>query len=303
MSAHLEKKASSQASFFAVIRRLFHSIPPIPSDITLAGKTALVTGANVGLGLECCRDFLKLRPARLIMAVRSLKKGDAAAQSLRADFPDTEIDVWEVNLVSFASVQAFAARCDKELDRVDVAVLNAGFGTAKFARAEEGRRRELTLQVNYLSTALLALLLLPKMRPTVSSPDPGRLTIVSSDAALGMKLKDPGSGTILDSLDKPERFSGFLQYSYSKLLITMFTTKLAQVVDPAEVIINSCNPSATKGTGFLVNIESVFVKALMGAWMSFMGRTTVEAARAYVLSSLVLGKESHGSFTDWEIRA
>ena len=303
MSSQLEKKASSQAGFLAVVRRLFHTIPPVPSNITLSGKTALVTGSNVGLGLECCRYFLALRPARLIMAVRSIKKGEAAAQTLRIEFPGTEIDVWEVNMVSFASVQAFAARCNKELERVDVAVLNAGFGTAKFVRAEEGRHRELILQVNYLATALLALLLLPKMKPTVASPDPGRLTIVSSDAALGMKLKDPGSGTVLDSLDKPESFSGFLQYSYSKLLITMFTAKLAEVVDPAEVIINSCNPSATKGTGFLVNIESGLVKTLLGTWMSLMGRTTAEAARAYVFSSLVLGKESHGSFTDWEVRA
>jgi NAD(P)-dependent dehydrogenase (short-subunit alcohol dehydrogenase family) len=303
MSAQLEKQASSQGSFLCNARRLFHTVPPVPSDVDLVGKTALVTGSNVGLGLECSRYFLKLRPSRLIMAVRSIKKGEAAAENLRAEFPSTEIDVWELDMVSFRSVQAFVARCNKELDRLHVAVLNAGFGTAKFVRAEEGRRRETTLQVNYLSTALLAILLIPKMKPTVPSPDPGRLTIIASDAGLRPIIKNPVEGGILDSLDKPEAFQGFLQYCYSKLLITMFTAKLAEFVDPDDVIINSTNPNATKGTAFLSREGPGIIKTIIGTWMNLMGRPVVEAARIYVHASLVLGKESHGSYTEWDIRA
>lgn len=303
MSAQLGKQASSHARMFSSQRRLFHTIPPIPPNIDLAGKTALVTGSNIGLGLECCRYFLELRPSRLIMAVRSLEKGEAAARGLRAEFPDTEIDVWELDMLSFRSVQAFASRCDKEAGRLHVAVLNAGFGTVKFTRVEEGRHRESTLQVNYLSTALLAILLIPKLKSTVSSPDPGRLTIVGSDAGLGLVLKDPGNGGILDSLDRPETFSGFPQYAYSKLLVAMFTAKLAEAVDSDDVIVNCCNPSATKGTGFLVNVDSSLLKTLLSIFMNLMGRTAAEAARIYVHASLVLGKESHGSYTEWDIRA
>jgi hypothetical protein len=86
MSLHLEKQASFQAGFLDNFwRQTFHSIPPIPAGIDLAGKTALVTGSNGGLGLECARHFLKLRPSLLILAVRSLQKGEAAAVGLRAD--------------------------------------------------------------------------------------------------------------------------------------------------------------------------------------------------------------------------
>jgi len=303
MSAQLEKQAPSQASFRSVARGLFNTIPPIPPSITLAGKTALVTGSNVGLGLECCRYFLKLGASRLIMAVRSLKKGEAAASGLRDEFPDAQIDVWQLDLESFASVQAFAARCEGQVDRLDVAVLNAGLGKMNFERAKEGRHRETTLQVNYLSTALLAILLLPKLKPTVPSPEPGRLTIVSSDAGLGVKLADPGEGGIIDSLDKPKGYQGFAQYAYSKLLITMFTARLADIVDPDDVIINCCNPSATKGTGFVGSLDAGLGKTLLGLWLSLMGRTAVDAARIYVHASLVLGKESHGSFTDCVIKA
>ncbi|KAB5515175.1 hypothetical protein GE09DRAFT_980120 [Coniochaeta sp. 2T2.1] len=304
MSAQLEKQAPSQASFLSIVRRLFHTIPPVPFNITLAGKTALVTGSNVGLGLECARHFLTLRPKRLIMAVRSLKKGEAAAQALRAEFPDTDIDVWELDMSSFRSVQAFAARCCKELDRLDVAVLNAGMGSARFVRAEEGRKREITLQVNYLSTALLAILLLPVLKPTSTSRYPGRLTVVSSDAGLGVKLKLPEEGSsILDSLDDPHTFSGFPQYAISKMLLTTFIARLAEAVDPDEVVVNVTNPSATKGTAFLTQIDGGLVKTLLEAWMSWFGRSAEEAARIYVHAALVLGRESHGSYTEWDVRA
>lgn len=302
MSAHLAKQAASKAGFLPTFRNLFKTVPPIPDDISLAGKTVLVTGSNVGLGLECSRYFLQLRASRLIMAVRTINKGEVAAEGLRAEFPDAQIDVWQLDLESFASAQAFAARCEKELDRLHVVVLNAALGKMKFERAKEGRKREVTLQVNYLCTALLAVLLIPKLKPTVSSPDPGRLTVVASDVGLGVKLKEPVDGFILDPLDKPETYQGFPQYAYSKFLITAFIAKLAEAIDPDEIIINVTNPSATKGTGFLVSIDSGIIKTILGTWLSLMGRPAVDAARIYVYASLVLGKESHGSYTEWDIR-
>jgi NAD(P)-dependent dehydrogenase (short-subunit alcohol dehydrogenase family) len=310
MSLHLEKQASFQAGFLDNFwRQTFHSIPPIPAGIDLAGKTALVTGSNGGLGLECARHFLKLRPSLLILAVRSLQKGEDAAVGLRADFPVARIEVWQLDMESFRSVPAFAVRCERELDRLHVAVLNAALGKLRFERVEEGCRRETTLQINYLATALLAILLLPKMKASASSSssssssEPGRLSIISSDAALGARIEDPGEGEVLDSVDRPEDFDGFKQYSRSKLLITMFCARLAEAVDPDEVIINCCNPGAVKGTAFLREVESWFVKMAFGLKHTIMGRTAVDGARTYVHSSLVLGKESHGSFTDWLIKA
>lgn len=304
MSANLEKQASFQASFLHnVQRQIFQRVPPIPPDINLTGKTALVTGSNVGLGLECARQFLRLNPSHLIMAVRSLQKGDEAAKPLREEFPGVKIDVWQLDMASYRSVQAFAARCDKELDRLHVAVLNAGLGKLKFQRTEEGSQCETTIQVNYLSTALLAVLLIPKMKPSPSSPEPGRLTIITSDAALGVKLDDPGQGGYLDAMDRPENFQGFPQYSKSKLLITMFAARLAELINPDEIIITCCNPGPVKGTAFLRDVDSWIVRSVMGLLWNTLGRTMEDGARTYVHSSLVLGKESHGSFSDWLIRA
>lgn len=305
MSAQLGKQASSEAGIlFNVRRQLFSSVPPLPPGIELIGKTAIVTGSNVGLGLECARHLLRLQTSRLIMAVRSLQKGKIAARGLLTDFPDAKIEVWEIDMESYRSVQAFVARCEQELDQLHIVVLNAGLGKIKFERVEEGSRHETTIQVNYLSTALLATLLVPKLKASAaSSSQPGRLTIITSDSALGVKLEDPGEGGLLDSFDRPEKFDGFGQYAKSKLLITMFTARLAEAVDPDEIIINCCNPGPTKGTAFLSNVNSILIKAAFGLLFALLGRTAEDASRMYVHSCLVLGTESHGSFTDWLVRA
>ncbi|KAI4599101.1 hypothetical protein KJ359_002058 [Pestalotiopsis sp. 9143b] len=306
MSAQLESRALFQATItHGFWKQVFTSVPPIPLGLDLAGKIILVTGSNVGLGLESVRQFLKLRPSRVIMAVRSLEKGEAAAAVLRVEFPVANIQVWEIDMASFRSVQDFTARLERDLNggRLHIAVLNAGLSKLRFERAEEGSHRESTIQVNYLATALLALLLLPLMRPTTSSPEPGRLSVVNSEAALPVELEDPAEGGLLDSLDPAEMYDGFSQYSKSKLLVMMFVAKLAEVVDPDEVIINCTDPGATKGTAFFRELDSWAFKVVLGILMGIMGRNMADAARIYLHSTLVLGKESHGSYTDWIVRA
>lgn len=304
MSAQLEQQASYEATFAHNFRKqMLFNVPAIPRDISLVGKTVLVTGANVGLGLEAVRNFLTLKPNMVVMGVRSLDKGDAAAATLRRDFPDTPIQIWELDMESLRSVQAFATRAERELDRVHVVVLNAGLGKLKFERVDEGVRHEVTIQVNYLATALLSFLLLPKLRPTTSSSEPGRLSIVNSGACLGLNLEDPGDGRLLDSFDRIENFDGFGQYGLSKLMVMMFVAKLAQTVNPKEVVVNCSDPGATKGTAFFRNVDSWIMSIALRTFLGLIGRGTKDASRIYLHSSLVLGEESHGSWTDWIIRA
>ncbi|KAL1893964.1 hypothetical protein Sste5346_006105 [Sporothrix stenoceras] len=309
MSALLEKEAASQAGpLYNARRQLFQDVPPIPSNLSLVGKTALVTGANVGLGLSCSRHFLELGASRLVMAVRTVAKGEVEAAKLRTAFPDAQIDVWPLDLEKpQSSVQSFAERASRELGRLHVAVLNAGLGKVSFERTAEGNKREVTLQVNYLSTALLSILLLPLLKPkTLEDSLPGRLTIVTSDAALGStlpKAADAPGASILETLDDPAYFDGFPQYCRTKMLICAFAAKLAaDIVSPSDVIINTVNPGATKGTTFLTGIDSWLFKAIMNTLFAVLGRKPDDAARAYVHASLVLGAESHGSYTDWKVR-
>lgn len=113
---------------------------PAP-EADLSGRTAIVTGGNVGLGYETIAHFTRMKVSRIIMAVRTLSKGEKAREELlRRAGPDYKgsIEVWELDQASFASVKAFAARVEKELGNLDIAILNAGVGTRAWRVTEDG---------------------------------------------------------------------------------------------------------------------------------------------------------------------
>lgn len=150
-----------------LLREAYSQFKNLPvSDTLQTGRTVIITGANVGLGLEAARHFTRLQADRVIIACRDTTKGDAAVKSIRASYPDglTKLDVWQVDVGDFTSVKAFAARAEKELDRVDVVVSNAGVMTTVYSEMSDGW--ESTLAVNVIGTFLLVLLMMPKMRET-----------------------------------------------------------------------------------------------------------------------------------------
>lgn len=301
MSARLQDKAVFEASLRgAIVRQMFHNVPPIPPHINLDKKTAIVTGSSTGLGLECARQFLQKGLEHLILAVRSQSKGDTASKLLQADFPQAKIEIWLLDMESEASVRRFAARC-QDLDRLDIAILNAGCGKLAFQRCNEGKKREITLQVNYLSTVLLAILLIPILKAKARTL-PGRLTLVGSDMAFWAKMEQE-SGSILDTLDKEPGYDGMAQYGKTKLLLAMAVSKLPDLVSADDVIINLVNPSGVRGTELMRDSKGQYlVQAFVYLSGIFLGRNLVDGTRQYLYSSLVLGKESHGSWTDFKIR-
>lgn len=144
--------------------------PQYPTT-AFTGQTVIVTGSNTGLGFEAARHFVRLGAARVILAVRSIEKGNAAREDIERSQPGpikegAVVEVWELDLSRYASVVAFGERCVRELDRLDVVVENAAKLTHTFSRAEGAGNRESTIAVNVVSTMLLALFLLPKLRET-----------------------------------------------------------------------------------------------------------------------------------------
>lgn len=155
---------------------------PVP-ETPQTGRTVIITGANVGLGLEAARHFARLHADRVILACRNKAKGDAAVKSIRASDPEspTKLDVWQLDVGDFASVKAFAARAEKELHRVDVLLCNAGVMTSTYSEMSDGW--ESTLAVNVIGTFLLVVLMLPKMRETARQhKTTPHVTVTSSGA-------------------------------------------------------------------------------------------------------------------------
>lgn len=176
--------------------QLFVSLPVPNHDFT--GQTVVITGGNAGLGLEAARYMLKLNASHIILGVRNLPKGQAAKEELQASTgKTTPIDVFQLDMENYESVKAFAASLSA-LPRVDVAILNAGKMDQEFYIAEKD---ESTITVNVVSTMLLALLILPKLRESAGDGSPvPRLVIVASDRHVMTNLPEWKTPNTFDTL-------------------------------------------------------------------------------------------------------
>jgi NAD(P)-dependent dehydrogenase (short-subunit alcohol dehydrogenase family) len=295
MSANLKHEAASEATPFAFIwRQLFQSIPSIPNTVDLSGQVALITGSNVGLGFESARQLLALNLSHMILAVRSKPRGDAAAKKLQAEFPFAKIEVSVVDMSSYDSIMAFAKRYET-LPRLDIAILNAGLSQPNYERAEE-TGHEITFQINYLSAALLALVLIPILREKRGTTSPARLSLVGSDTSYYANWKGTDSKPILEVMDNPAHFNSWEAYKTTKVLLVMFAHELSKRIPSNEVIINVSNPGACRGTQFGHAERSMMEEAVLYVASLVLGRTATVGARQYVDAVTVQGAESHGSF-------
>ncbi|KZL82510.1 retinol dehydrogenase 12 [Colletotrichum incanum] len=300
MSSSLQADAAFEATFRGFLCR--QRTPPLslPADLRLTGQTAIVTGSNVGIGLAASRQLLELGLSHLIMGVRSQAKGDAAASSLRTDFPDSQISVWILDMESYESIRKFTEQCES-LPRLDVVILNAGLMASSYTTAA-GTGHEITMQVDYLSTVYLSLLLIPilKSKKVAGASRPPVLSIVGSDMAYTASLKT--TNPVLPQFDDPKTFGQIPAYCNSKLLLIFFIAKLSELVNPSDVLINLSNPGMTKGTA-LGHDSPAIIQKIFGVAQYFLARSVEVGASVYLNAALTKGAESHGSFiSDWAIK-
>jgi NAD(P)-dependent dehydrogenase (short-subunit alcohol dehydrogenase family) len=272
----------------------------LPKTLNLSGQTAIVTGASTGLGFHACKHLLSLQLSHLIIAVRSLKRGKDAASKLCLEFPKAKIEVWELEMSSYDSIQTFVRRVEKDLTRLDIAILNAGLVKSKFEIVESTSHEE-TIQVNYLSTVLLSILLLPSLKTKSTPSEPGRLTIISSGTALFAKFPNRNQVPLLAFFDDKTKWDADERYPSSKILGHYFMAKFADYVDPKDVIVNLADPGLCKGSDLFreaSGIQSIF----WGIVKALFARTVEVGSSTYIDAAMVKGKESHGCYVmDWKI--
>jgi NAD(P)-dependent dehydrogenase (short-subunit alcohol dehydrogenase family) len=176
------------------------------------GRTAVVTGANSGLGLATARELAR-GGAHVVLACRSEQRGAAALAQLREAVPDADVELAPLDLGDLASVRAFAEWFASEHDGLDVLVNNAGIMAVPKATTADGFESQ--IGTNHLGHFALTGLLLPSL---LARPQ-ARVVTVSSVAHRMGSIK-------LDDLNSERRYQRWLAYGQSKLANLVFTFEL-----------------------------------------------------------------------------
>ncbi|KAK0443239.1 hypothetical protein EV421DRAFT_1710192 [Armillaria borealis] len=223
-----------------------HRVNPPVVTVDLTGKTVVVIGANIGLGFEASKHFARMNPERLILACRNEEKGKDALLRLQEDTDYSKAELWIIDLANFGSVTAFADKCARELDRLDILVENAGM--APFGRYDVVEGWETCLYTNNLGPGLLAIRLVPKMIGTARRfgvyP---RIVVVASDVHYWTTFEKElvESPNILAKLSSKEYSTPEImkrRYFDSKLLNVLFARAFQQRLPPSTITVNSVNP-------------------------------------------------------------
>ncbi|KAB5550019.1 hypothetical protein GE09DRAFT_1035075 [Coniochaeta sp. 2T2.1] len=282
-------------------------IPP-PNDLDLSGQTAILVGGTDGIGLACARLLLGRNLSTLILGARNMGKGRDVAKQLTergaGSHPDPpQVQVWELELLSYDSVRGFAKRCEG-LDRIDFVIIGASVMPSSF-RLNPSTGHELTIQLHYWSTALLSLLLVPILKEKHPKGKPAHLTLIGSDLIHITEFEEGKHVPLLPAFDSPVPWNPNLatkRYIACKLLVAMFVSKLKDFVDPADVIVNSVCPGMSKPTAN-EREQPRFHRYVTWIVKNLLGRPLEVCAWLYLYAAVEQGPESHGSFTaSWKFR-
>jgi NAD(P)-dependent dehydrogenase (short-subunit alcohol dehydrogenase family) len=230
----------------------------LPSQV---GRTIVVTGGNSGIGLPTARALVKAG-ARVVLAVRDLAKGEAAAESIPG-----ACEVRKLDLADLASVRAFANGWRGD---VDILINNAGVMRTPERRTVDGF--ELQIGTNHLGHFALTNLLLPQITD--------RVVTVASNAHRGGSIS-------LDDLNWERRtYKRWAAYQQSKLANLLFTLELQRRMTAAgfDVRAIAAHPGYA-ATNLQFRSESRFDDRMMAIGNRLFAQTDEAGARPILFAA------------------
>jgi len=178
-----------------------------------AGRTAVVTGANSGLGLITAKELARAG-ATVVLACRNMEKGEAAVQEIRREAPGATLELESLDLASLDSVRDFAGRFQAAHDGLDLLINNAGV-MAPSPRRETADGFELQFGTNHLGHYVLTALLLSSLE----GREDARVVTVSSTAHKIGRIR-------FDDLQAERGYRRWRGYCQSKLANILFALEL-----------------------------------------------------------------------------
>ncbi|XP_061523052.1 LOW QUALITY PROTEIN: retinol dehydrogenase 12 [Phycodurus eques] len=203
-------------------------IPKWSSDVRLNGKTAVVTGANTGIGKETAKD-LAIRGARVILACRDTAKGEQAARDIMREVPCAKVVARHLDLAQTKSICQFAENIYNTEKSLHYLINNAGVALCAYSTTVDGF--ETQFGVNHLGHFFLTFLLLDLLKHSA----PSRVITVSSSAHTMGRIQ-------FDDLGGENNYRPVQAYAQSKLANVLFTRELAKRTEALGVTAYSVDP-------------------------------------------------------------
>ena len=236
-----------------------------------AGRVVIVTGSNSGIGYEAAK-VLAEKHAQIIIAVRSLEKGEAARTTILASTPEAKVTVSQLDLANLQSVKLFSEKFHQQFNRLDILINNAGIMIPPYSKTVDGFESQ--MGTNHLGHFALTSLLYDLLSNTPGS----RVTNVSSNAHNMGKLD-------FDDLQwESRKYVPFKAYGDSKIANLYFTFGMARRLEQADsqVMATAAHPGLTQSnltkSKILRGINQVIAEnAFMGALPTLMAATETSA--------------------------
>ncbi|MBU2342277.1 MAG: SDR family NAD(P)-dependent oxidoreductase [Alphaproteobacteria bacterium] len=220
-----------------------------------SGKTAIVTGANTGIGFAIAQGLAR-KGARVLLACRDADKAQQAQERLASGHERAVTEFLPLDLANIASVREAAERAGEE-ERIDILVNNAGVMMPPLSRAPGGC--ELQFAVNHLGHFAFTGLLLDKLAAD------GGARVVSQSS-----LAHRGATIDFDNLDAAQGYGRTKFYGQSKLANLLFAIELDRRLRAANspVVSLACHPGIaqtelTRHLGVLGNLFGALVGAVL----------------------------------------
>jgi NAD(P)-dependent dehydrogenase (short-subunit alcohol dehydrogenase family) len=198
------------------------------------GRTAVITGANTGLGYETAAA-LAAKGAHVVLAVRNLDKGEAAATLIGRRTPGASVAVQELDLTSLDSIRTAAEELRSKHDTFDLLINNAGVMFTPKSTTKDGF--ELQFGTNHLGHFAFTGLLLDRVLAVPGS----RVVTVSS---VGHRFAR--SGINFDDLQWEKDYSRVGAYGQAKLANLLFTYELQRRLQGTKTIAAAAHPGGSR---------------------------------------------------------
>lgn len=186
--------------------------------VDLSGRTAVVTGASSGLGLETARA-LAAHGAEVVLLARDEQKLQAAVRSLREQLPDATLDTALVDLADLDSVRAAAASLSERFPTIDLLIDNAGVMACPLGRTADGF--ETQFGTNHLGHFLLTTLLRDPLVAAAAQHGSARVVVLSSSGHRlgGIRWDDP-------NYERADEYFNWEAYGQAKTANALFALEL-----------------------------------------------------------------------------